>query len=421
MALPALPAQPDTDAMMDIFVARQPIFDAREQVVGYELLYRGNGEAQHAAGANPHAMSTQVLVNAFLGIGIREMTGTAPGFVNFTREQLLDDLWQLLDPTTVVVELLGGMALDDEVLSACERLVAGGYRFAIDAERYDPSLDRVLALHPIVKVDVLDRPVDELTETVGQLRARGVQTLAERVETVEMRDECLLLGFELFQGYFFSRPETITKKEPAVGQLAILRLLNQLRDPAVRDIELEQSFGSDLTLCYKLLRLVNSAASGSRGIESIGHAVRLIGRVSLHRWLALLLVSSLAEEGGARVELAAQAMTRARLCELLLTHGRPQRDHGPGFMVGLFSLLDVMMRMPMQDIVGRVELAPEVRSALVERDGPLAGALFMVEAYERAHWDAVLTHSRQLAVPPKELAAMYLESVRWARERLAIS
>ncbi len=415
---------PTADAgLVDIIVARQPIFDASDRLMAYELLYRHDASAERAEGISTSAMSADVIVKAVLGVGVREITGGVRGYLNFAEEQLTDDIWRLCAPDEIAIELLETVARTPRVVEACSRLVAAGYQLVLDDFRWDESYVPLLELRPapIVKVDVRAHEPAELEALVKRLRRYGVQLLAECVEDRETKGRCQEIGFTLFQGYYFARPEVYTRKEPPVAQLTILRLLNLLRDMDVSDAELDEAFSADPPLCYKLLRLVNNAATGRSGIESVQHAIRMVGRGTVHRWLSLLLASSLVGASGTAGELALTAMTRGRFAELLLTRGRTMRDHGGAFIVGLFSLIDVMMHMQMADVLGQIDLAPEVRQALLERRGPLAEPLSLGEAVERMDFEGMLTLSQRLQVPMHELGPMYVESMRWARERLLIT
>ena len=406
---------------MDIFVARQPIFDDRNRLVGYELLYRSGGRNAANGFLSPDQMTTDVIVHSLLGIGLERITHGHAGFVNFTRQMLLDRQYELLEPKDMVIELLEDIAADGAVVTACQRMTKAGYRLALDDfthDTYDPRMEPLLRIADVVKVDVMHTPPERLEGLVEQLRPFDVRLLAEKVETAAVHDTCRSLGFELFQGYHFSRPEILTKREVPVGQLAIIRLLNLLRDMDVPDVVIEEAFRSDLSLSYKLLRIVNSAAHGGRGIESILHAVRLLGRDVLHRWLALLFVSSLARGSEADAELVETAMVRARLCEqLALLSGRPAAS-GPLFLVGLFSLLDVLMKVPLEEILARVDLTPEVRDALLHRAGPYGTVLELVEAYEGGRFDVAVRAADAVGVPASRLLELYVGSLAWARERL---
>ena len=228
------------------------------------------------------------------------------------------------------------------------------------------------------------------------------------------------MGCDLFQGYLFSKPEVLTKTDVSASHLAIMRLLNLLRNPHTTDNEIDAAFQSDVALCYKLLRIVNAAAVGGRGITSIPHAVRMVGREALHRWLAVILVASLGRRGDVSHELALTAITRARMCELVATSSTSPREADSAFIVGLLSLLDVLLEVPMEKILARLELSPEVRGALLERNGPLGTPLQLVEAYEKANWDEARGLASDNAVPDELVPDMYLDALQWASEHLAV-
>lgn len=412
------PSPPPHEAFIDVFVARQPIFDRAGSLFAYELLYRRTSAHTVADGVTPDVMASEVLVQAFLNFGIDRMTGGHRAFLNFTRDMLLRGMYQLFDPSQVVIELLETVEPDAEVVAAARAMVEAGYTLALDDFEFDPAYEPLLRLATIIKLDVLGKAPEELRSRHARVAAYGGMVLAERVETAEMRAQCEAAGYDLFQGYFFSKPETLTRRDLSTGELTILRLMNLLRDPDTSDLVLEEAFRADVSLTYKLLRSVNSALLGGRGIESIRHAVRLVGRGELHKWLSLLLVTSVARKGGIDAELVQLAIQRARLCELVAQQGRDRRSAEPLFVVGLFSLLDALLRIPLREILDRVDLADEVRRALVARSGPYAPTLAMVEAYERADWPVVEAECATLGVDAATMGALYVEAVRWTRARL---
>lgn len=406
--------------MSSIHVARQPIFELGRGLYGYELLYRRDAVADHADGEAGY-MSADVIVGAMLGIGLRAVAGGGVAFVNFSRSQLLGQTWELFDPSSVVIELLESVECDADSLDACQRLVKAGYRLALDDYVYDDASLPLLELASIVKVDILGRSPEDLDQTVQQLKPFGARLLAERVETTSVRDVCVNLGFELYQGYLFSRPETLSKTDVSAGQLAIMRLLNLLQDPGTTDTALDAAFQSDVGLVYKLLRIVNAASMGGRGISSIPHAVRMVGRDTLHRWLAVILIASLGKPGDVSHEVALTAMTRARMCELLANNSPVVQPAASAFIVGLLSLLDVLLEVPMEKILMRLELSDDVRGALLKRGGPLAPPLKLVEAYEGANWETALGLATQTAVPQDILPGLYTDALHWATERVTMS
>jgi c-di-GMP phosphodiesterase len=403
---------------MDVLLARQPIFDLTDRLIAYELLYRSSIAQNWASGTSVDRMSTDVVINAFLEIGLERVTGGKLAFVNCSREMLVSGALPMLDPATVVVELLEHVEHDAEVVATCEALVEQGFTLALDDFEYSPAADPLLALNPIVKVDVLNRSAEELRVAVEPLRRWKVRLLAERVENAEVRDTCRALGFELFQGYFFQKPEVLAKQGLSVEHVHLFTLLNQLNDERVRDAQIEETFRGNPGLTYKLLRMVNAASMGGRGIESIGHAIRLLGRKALARWVSLLLVSSVASERGTDRELVQTALLRARFAELLGTATGRSESAGSLFIVGLFSLLDVLLRTPMAEIVSRLDLSQGVVDALLRQGGPYLIWLEMVEAYQKADWDTVRRHAGALGLPLDQISQFYLEAVTWTQERL---
>jgi EAL and modified HD-GYP domain-containing signal transduction protein len=406
---------------LDLFVARQPIFDTAGGLDGYELLYRGGAGSVRADGTSTEQMSLDVIIQSFLEIGLDRITRGRTAYLNFSRHMLLSGSFELLDPESVIVELLEDVQGDEPVVAACARLRKMGYRLALDDFVPGGPHEALLPYANILKVDVLNRPVEELREVAGALKPTKARLLAERVETAEVRDACRSLGFELFQGYFFSRPEVISEKGMSADQIGILQLMNLLRDEEAPDSEIEEAFRRDPSLSYKLLRMVNAAAGGGRGVESILHAIRMLGRGQLHRWLALLLASSLSSGGGTDVELVHAAVLRGRLLELLGEAAGREASSGPLFMVGLFSLMDALLRVPMEQLLERVNLAEEVKTALLKREGPYAVWLQMAEAYEAGRWEEMSALAASVAISPFDLPEIYLESLSWARERVPVA
>jgi c-di-GMP phosphodiesterase len=401
---------------MDMFLARQPIFDRTGEVAGYELLYRRAATSQSAGSADRDLMARQVLVNAFLGVGIERITEGRPAFINVTREMLLSGAIDLLDPALIVVEVLEGIQPDRQIVEACAALVDRGYRLALDDFTFSHHVEPLLLLADVVKVDVLQHPGAELEQLVRQIQPFGLQLLAEKVEHREAKDQCVRLGFELFQGYLFSRPQTIANRDLSVEQLRAIGLMKTVRDMELTDHELVREFEADVSLSYKLLRMVNSASVGARGVRSIPHAVRLLGREAIYRWLILLVASS-GSRGVADPEILNASLLRARLCELLAHAGRRPLASGSLYLAGLLSVLDILLGMPMEELVTRMDLAPEVQAALVGRRGPYGTVLALVEAYDNARWQEVTERAAELDISTTDLSTYYLESIAWARER----
>lgn len=398
---------------MDIFVARQPIFNSLGVVVGYELLYR-EGPATEATGTDAATMSARTIVSALVDIGLAELVGPTRAWINLAESALVADDWSLLDRTSCVIEVLETVPVTAETTAAVHRLAAAGYDVALDDYIDQPGNEAFLAKARVIKLDVLGKDPLALEPEVRRYRARGLTVLAERIETPQVYEACRRAGFELFQGYYFARPELV-KGQRVSPQVAVLaEAINRLGDEdfAVRD--LEQVFHADPTLTFKLLRIANSAANGSGGVESVRKAIALVGRSALRRWLVVLLAASGPQARGEDAERFRVALERARFSELIAE--RIDRRRGPAaFLAGLLSMLDVVLGVPLDEILGMVNVSDEVRIALMDRLGPLAGPLLLAEYAELGLWEAVAEQAAQLGVAPGVVQQTVLEAVRWTR------
>ena len=401
-----------------VFVARQPIFDAGNRRVAYELLYRANQQATSAGVVSGDTMCSDTALHAVVSIGLDRLTAGATAYVNITREHLLAELHKLFDPTTVVLELLESIDGDEEVVEACKRAVADGYTLALDDYDGRESLDVLLQYATIIKLDVLDRDLELMVPQVKTLLDRGLVVLAERVETTEVRNACQTMGCTLFQGYVFSRPETLDGRSMSVEQATMFNIISLLRDPTVKDVALVDAFRSNPSLSFGLLRIVNSASFGSRAVESIDHAIRLTGREVLSRWLLVMLVASVGRGDPVAGEAVAQALVRGRFCEVY-TSKTGSGDPSTRFLVGLLSRMDVLLGMPIAQVLDRLPVSADMRDALLHGTGPHAAVLSLAVAYESADWSQVDTNELDSLKTLPVLSEIYGDAVAWAAERLS--
>ncbi len=400
--------------MSDAIVARQPIFDDRQKLVGFELLYRHSEDATSARGATPSVMASSTVVQAVLGIGLERLTEGEKVWINLSRDLIVERAWELLDPKVVVLEVLESVEPDADVVAACADAKKRGYTLALDDFVWDEKWVPLLQLVTIVKVDVEGRTVDDLKPLVAKLKTFNVKLLAERVETDAVRAACAAIGFTLFQGYFYCQPETVVKRDLSAAEASALQLLNLVRNEKTPTNQVEQGIKRDPAMTFKLLRIVNSAAMGFTGIESIPHALRLLGRTQLERWLTLLVMASFSNGGARQRELFKLSLTRARLLELMSDAG----DRDQRFLVGMFSMLHVLLQAPMKDVIASLQLSETVSQALLERTGPHGPLLAGLEAYEVGDWDRVelVTGNDDRALV--QIAAHYPAALGWAIEQV---
>jgi EAL and modified HD-GYP domain-containing signal transduction protein len=360
---------------VNVFLARQPIYDAARKIHGYELLYR-SGDFPDADVRDGTVATAQVLLNAAIDIGVDKIAGDELLFINCTRGILLSE--PIVPPDRCVLEILEHVDLDDELLERIENLQRHGYRIALDDFTLSGKLAPAFHLADYIKLDVLALTPAELERHVLR-RLPGQKLIAEKVDSEATMARCLELGCNLFQGYFLRHPETVRGEHLPTSKLAALRLIGACQDPDASAQDVSATVSSDLSMTYGLLRLANSALFGrSRPIRSVEAVVTWMGTEYLSRWGTLL---ALASERGCPVTYLGTALQRGYMCETLAA---AQGDTPPGssFLVGLLSTLDSILDVPMQQILEQVRLTGDIREALEDHGGGLGRLLACTLAYE---------------------------------------
>jgi c-di-GMP-related signal transduction protein len=369
------------DVAEDIFLGRQPIVDRAQQLHGFELLFR-NSLANHAAVTDDRAATSTVIVHTLSEFGIDSVLGGFSGFINCDASFLMSDAIALLPPDKVVLELLESTVCNADVQRRCLELKALGFRLALDdfqgATEYNRGL---LPMMDIIKVDINGLSAAELEIISRDVRTLNVIRLAEKVESAAQFKQCSDLGYHLFQGYHFSRPEMVSGRRLSSSHLALLRLMTMLQEDA--DIRrIEDVFKQNPALAVNLLRLANSAALGQRQpMRSVANAIVVLGRRQLQRWLLLLMLATADQGQAARPALLHLAATRGKLMELLMLQDHPTLTDG-AFVAGIVSVMDALLGQPMQQVVDALGLADDMRGALLQRSGPIGRMLTVVESME---------------------------------------
>jgi c-di-GMP-related signal transduction protein len=391
-----------------VYVARQPLLTETNEVFGYELLYRSNWHAQSCLESGDVA-AARVLTDSLLSIGLDGISGGRPVFLNLTRALLLQDLSTVLEPHAAVLEILESVAIDDEVIEACRVLHAKGYTLALDDFVEGSAAEALLPYARYVKIDVLDHSPEQTRALVQRLTARGLRVVAEKVETQEMFETTRQQGCSLFQGYYFCRPKTLTARAVPARQLAYLQLVSALRNPELSVSELENLVKHDVSITYRVLRLVNSAAFASRReVSVLREALMMVGIKTIATWVAVWAMSGLNRAPG---EVATLAMMRARTCELL---GNELDGDGERlFLLGLCSMLDTMLGVPLEIALEALPLAPEIQSALQGAPGKERSMLDAVIAYERGEWTEAERIAVAMGLPAASLPETYRHALRW--------
>ena len=360
---PTLDPEPEAPR---ILIGRQAIFDRDLDVYAYELLFRDDRLQNQCDQGDGDLATSRTILNAFVEIGLERLTNGKPAFLNLTRSFLTGMPPIPFNPATVVLEILEDIPVDERLVSAVRGLHERGYRIALDDYLFEDKWQPLLPHISLIKVEITPETMQDMERRLRPLRELPVQLLAEKVETRAQFRELHALGFDLFQGYFFARPDIVEQKQLSESRLVLTRLLAELNDPEAELQEIARLIGQDPALSFKMLRLVNSAAVGlRREVESIQQAVVLLGLERIRAWATLFVMAGAGRDSH---ELINVGLLRANLCEgLSRLHGRGQPD--TAYTVGLLSILDGVLGTPMCEALKELPLPDPVRQAIGQRRG----------------------------------------------------
>ena len=399
------------DSRSAVSVARQPILDQQSQIFGYQLLYRSEPDTGTDGGDRHGA---RVLSDAILGVGLDALTSGLRAFVSLTHHLLVDGAGTLLPPDKTVLELHNDMPVDDQVVETCKRMHADGYALAIQGFVPGGSSEALLPFVQYVKVDSRQSGAASMRMTAMRLRTRPLKLIAESVETAQTAELARAAGYHYFQGYYFCRPTTFARSPLPARRLAYMNLLSALNRPNLSLDEVENLVKHDLSLSYRVLRSVNSAAFGLRQeVTSIRRALVLLGVAQIRKWASVWTLAGLSD--GGTPEAVSVALVRARCCELI---GEQTKDPDAGsyFLLGMCSLLDVILQRPMRDALADMPLPASISDALLGGSNQARTVLDAVAAHEQGDWDKAADGARRLGLSDEGLPTIYANALQWARD-----
>ena len=402
-----------TMAAGQVFVARQPILTASQRVAAYELLFRQHSTAGGAVIDVPLQATAEALTRSLLTIGLDELTGGRPSFVNFPREALFHEMASQLPPQ-LVIEVLEDVGADDDVVAACADLRRRGFRIALDDYCFEPEREPLLAVADVIKIDLtlVDLNAPETADRLRALRRRGVQLLAEKVELPSEFERAKALGFELFQGYFWGRPEVVAGRQLPPSARTYLRLVNELGRAEFDIANAKELVKSDPALSQALLRYINSAQfRWMSPIDSVHRAMAMLGRDEMRRWAAMLALITTFD--GLSPEVVTTAVARGRFCELLAPTVGAEQHANDLFFAGLFSMADLMMGVPIEDALRSIPMDEVSRQAILAPESEFGRVLGAATAYQRADWPEYVDLAARAGIDAGRGADAYLEAVRW--------
>ncbi len=397
---------------MDIFIARQPIFDTKQNVFAYELLYRRSGTKNAFDNTQADEASSNVIADSFLGIGIDTLTGGKKAFINFTDTLLEKEVATLFPKDILVIEVLETVKADPKIMEKCRSLKQAGYLIALDDFLPNEDVIQLVQYADIIKIDFLSMTHEQIGRVVNALRRPGLRFLAEKVETKEDFELARTMGFSYFQGYFFSKPVIISEQALRPLPINYLRLIQEVNNPNMSFQTIANIIQEDVALSYKLLWMVNTVGFGYvNKIKSVQHALSALGEIELRKWISLIAMMGINKDQP--TELLYASLIRARFAELLSLRLHKRYPQTSMFMMGLFSLMESIMQRPFEKIFKDIAIEEPVQDALQHDQGPFAPVMRLIVAQERGDWEEVAQQCSNLSISSDGASSIYVDSLKW--------
>lgn len=397
------------------FAARQPILSAREQVIAYKLLFRTDFR-NYFSSADPD-IATRGVIDMSSLVGLNTLCNGRLAFIVTTREILMGEYLALLPPNKTVAEIENTVAPDSAIVQACERLKRDGYKIALGSFTVDDPREPIIGIADFVKVDIKRTPLEAVSRLMSRLGATHCHLLAEKVETREDFEFAKAVGFDHFEGYFFRKPEMMRARGVQTNRTVFLRLLASVSKPDLDWKEVEEIIKADPMLYLRLLRYLNSAVFGLHDeVRSVRQALTFLGENEMRRWCRLTGMLELSQSRPS--DLALAALVRARFGELI---GRKAR-HGDTdlFQLGLLSVMDAILEIPMREVLEGLALDSETKTLLLENEGPLLPLYNLILTVEAGVWPAIVSLCKLIGLQEDFIAQCHWSAMEWAQETVTL-
>ncbi|KIE18925.1 histidine kinase [Vibrio sinaloensis] len=401
----------------DTYVARQPIFNAKRQTLGYELLFRDGENNAYPSHIESNRATYRLIVENFLSLGTNPAIDTSRCFINFPQESLIRGLPMVLPKDKVVIEVLETCTPNDDLYLAVKKLSQAGYLIALDDFVYSAEWERFLPFVQIVKLDIMAMGLESACDFVKERIGKGVKRrfLAERVETEAEFLTTRSAGFSFFQGYFFGKPEITRKGYLSPEQLIAMELFKEVCQPEVDFVKIEKIVAKDVSLSYQLLRFVNTMSDRLEvSISSFRQALIYLGQDKLKIFVSLAVASFVSTRKPK--ELYNLSLQRAQFCQLMANDNPFNEYRDQAFLIGLFSMLDALIDVSLDELVEQLPLCSSIKLALLERQGPYGLLLKVEECYERADWYGIKEACHQLNVSVDDIMPKISAAQRWSQD-----
>lgn len=396
---------------MDVFVARQPIFNVRKKIHAYELLFR-TGMANVFPDMDGETATSSLLSSSFFTIGIEQISGGNKAFINFTEDLLLKETPTMFPAGNIMVEILEDVTPNKAIIESCKSLVSKGYELALDDFVFTEAWRPLVAMAKVIKIDFRLTGMDEISQVVEIIKPYGCKLLAEKIETYDEFQQAKDMGFVYFQGYFFAKPEVLKNKDIPSSKLTLLQLITEVNRTEFDMDKLERLINQDVSVSFKMLKYLNSAFFYRvQPISSIRQAIAFLGERGVRQFVSLVVTSKLSESKPP--ELIRTSIIRARMLELIAEE-LGKSNSSDYFMLGLFSLIDAMLDNSMDYLMEQLPLTDGVKDALCHQEGRMYPYLEVVETYEAGHWERFDEILDTIGVAPSRYPGFYMDAVGWA-------
>lgn len=399
------------------YVARQPILDSNLQVVAYELLFR-DGEDNCFPDVDPDQATSNILTNNHLTLGLENVTGGKISYLNFHTGTLVTNFPDFLEPSKVVIEILEDVDVNDALLSAIIAIKQKGYTLALDDFDFDPKWEPFYPYIDIIKVDVLQFSILEISRFINKILHLKVVLLAEKVESEKHFEQLKMLGFTLFQGYFFARPEMMKQKKISTTKQGVLELISLASKTSLDFEAMGNIFKGDPGLTYKLLRFINNPTFGrSQDITSLKHALIYIGDIELKKFIALLALSNLCESKPS--EIMRLSLVRAKFCEQISDLRKDSENPPKAFLTGILSLIDGLLDDSIDAVLDILPVHQEIKSALLNQENYLFFYLDLAKKMEQGYWKSGEKIAASLGITAEDCFNAHQSALSWSDEMLS--
>ncbi|OPJ56682.1 EAL and HDOD domain-containing protein [Clostridium oryzae] len=399
---------------MNSFIARQPIFNRDKEVIAYELLYREDYFNSYT-GRDGDKDSLSVIADSFYNIGINIVTEGKKAFINFTKNLIVSEIALLLPRELTIVEILENIEPSREIVDCCKKLKSKGYLLALDDFVFDKKYEELIQYVDIIKVDFTITKGNDRKFIMNKVSNKKIKFLAEKIESLEEFNEALEYGYDYFQGYYLSRPIIISQKALSTNQKKSLKILNKISRASISIDELEKIVVSDLALSYKFLRLLNSSYYGfNNKIYSIKHGMVMLGEKDIKNWLFVVLIKNISDKDNE--EFVNISAIRAKFAEYIVRDMGKSLLAEDAYIAGMFSLMDVILNRPMEEILKEIKLKEDVKEALINKTGFLYNIIEFICMYEQGQWDKIISFCARYKISENKVTSHYLKSIKWLKE-----